>query len=352
MKKLTCCILALLLCLGSLCATAEETLLDEFFRCQAGQISFVLPGYPQIFHEEDLPARELGNTYCAWTNKVQLAGSGAMNGEYQVHIADLTPAMEWLREDRPGEDEANYQLNALMNMITFYLSIHSGNVTEDVSANLAKAGDSVFAELNFGYTYPDAPGVEYRGRGFMDGNLAVVMMVQADEANLAALSDMRPLTAEKAEALLSSEAKTVSAGRLQLTFPEEPLATLDEGYWLYEAFTADYGYVALEHMQADLRFMLSNGMEADTLLHTLAESAAQSYLAQGVIAEYEVRQLAEGMYAFEALETDLRYPEGDGPLATRILAVFTLDGVYTISATDTDMGRAAFDSLVILGPAS
>lgn len=347
MKKLTCCFLALLLCLTSLCACAQEAPVDEFFRCQTGQISFVLPGYPQIFREEDLPARALEGTYCAWLNKLQLMGSGAMDGEFQVHIADLTPSIEWMREDRPGEEEVQYQLNALMNMVTFYLAIHEGNVSDDVQPIRAKAGDQYFVELQFGYTYPDAPGVEYRGRGFMDGNLAVVMMVQADDANLAALNDMRPLTAEKAAAFQQDDPRTVSAGRVQLTFPEEPLATLDTGYWLYEAFTRDYGYIALEHMQADLRYMLSGNMDADALLAALAENTAKSYQQQGVIGEYEIRKLAEGMYAFEAMEIDSRYPEGYGPLGSHLLAIFTLDGVYTISAVDTEMGRAFFDSLVI-----
>lgn len=351
MKKMTCCFLALLLCLTSFCACAQEALVDEFFRCQAGMISLALPGYPQIIHEEDLPARELEGTYCAWLNKLQLMGSGAMDGEFQVHIADLTPSIEWMREDRPGEDEVQYQLNALMNMITFYLAIHKGNVTDDVQPILAKAGERTFVELQFGYTYPDAPGVEYRGRGFMDGNLAVVMMVQADEANLAALNAMRPLTAEKAAAFQQDDPHTVSAGRVQLTFPEEPLATLDTGYWLYEAFTRDYGYIALEHMKADLRYMLSPNMDEDALLSALAENTAQSMQADGIIREYELRKLADGMYAFEAMEIDARYPEGYGPVATRVLAVFTLDGVYTISAVDTEMGRAFFNTLVILDAA-
>ena len=351
MKKLTCCILALLLCLSSLFALAQEAPADEFFRCQEGRISFVLPGYPQILHEEDLPAHEFEGTYMAWQNKIQLVGSGAMGGEFQVHIADLAPSIEWMREDRPDENEADYQLNALMNMITFYLGIHDGSVTDDVSANLAKAGDNIFTELNFGFTYPDAPGVEYRGRAFMDGTLGVAMMVQADEANLAALSAMRPITAEKADAFLADDPHTVAAGRMQLTFPEEPLATLDQGYWLYEAFTRDYGYVALEHMQADLRFMMSDGMDADALLSALTESTAQSMQAEGIIGEYEVRQLADGMYAFEAIEIDPLYPEDHGPIGVRVLSVFTLDGVYTINAVDTPMARQIFDSLVILDAA-
>jgi len=175
--------------------------------------------------------------------------------------------------------------------------------------------------------------------------------VQADEANLAALNDMRPVTAETAAAFQQDDPHTVSAGRVQLTFPEEPLATLDTGYWLYEAFTRDYGYIALEHMQADLRYMLSPNMDEDALLSALAENTAQSMQADGIIREYELRKLADGMYAFEAMEIDARYPEGYGPVATRVLAVFTLDGVYTISAVDTEMGRAFFNTLVILDAA-
>ena len=348
MKKLICSFLALMLCLSSLGALAQEPQVDEFFRCQVGHISFALPGYPQLFHEENLPARELGNTYCAWQNKLQLMGSGPMGGEYQVHIADLSPAIAWMQEDRPGEEEINYQLNALMNMINFYLSIHSGNVTDDVQAIRAQAGDRYFAELTFGYAYPDTPGVAYRGRGFMDGSLAVVMMVQADDANLTVLQDMRPLTDEKAAVFHQETPSTVRAGRLQMTLPEEPLATLEEGHWLYEAFTRDYGYVALEHMAANLRFMLSGSMDADKLLNSLAESTAQSMQAEGIIGEYEICKLAEGMYAVEALQIDPRYPQGHGPVGMRVLSVFTLDGIYTVNAADTELGRAAFDSLVIL----
>lgn len=351
MKKLTCCILALLLCLTSLSALAQEAQVDEFFRCQEGLISFALPGYPQIFHEEDLPAHELQNTYMAWQNKIQLAGSGAMNGEFQVHIADLALSIQWMREDRPNEEEVQYQFNALMNMITFYLRIHDGSITGEVDARRCHSEGQVYPDLRFSYSYPDAPGVAYQGRAFMDGTLAVVMMVQADEANLAALNDMRILTAEEAAAFLTDDPHTVAAGRLQLTFPEEPLATLDQGYWLYEAFTRDYGYVALEHMQADLRFMMSGGMDEDTLLSALTESTAQSMQTDGIIGEYEIRKLAEGMYAFEALEIDPMYPEGHGPVGVRVLSVFTLDGVYTINAADTPMVCQIFDSLVILDAA-
>lgn len=347
MKKLICILCSMMLVI-SLSASAQEPLVDEFFRCQAGRISFALPGYPQIVSEEDLPARELEGTYCAWQNKLQLMGAGAMGGEFQVHIADLTPSIEWMREDRPGEEEAQYRYNALMNTVSFYLAIHSGNVTDDVSVSRIPTEDDFIAEITFGYTYPDAPGVEYRGRGFLDGNLAVIMMVHADEANLAALNDMQPLSAEKAAVFHQAAPETVTVGRLQFTFPEAPLTTLDNGYWLYEAFTPDFGYVSVEHMEADLSFMMANGMDADTLLRTLADNTAKSMQAEGIIDDYEIRQLAEGMYAFSALEIDHRWPEGHEPLGINVLAVFTLDGVYTISAVDTEMGRAAFDTLTVV----
>ena len=351
MKKLTCCILVLLLCLGSLFAAAEAPLVDEFFRCQIGRISFVLPGFPNVFHEPDLPARELGDTYCAWQNKLQLNGFGPMGGEFQVHIADLSPSLEWMREDRPGEEDAQYRYNALMNMVSFYLAIHKGNVTDDVSVRRVPTEDDFIAEITFGYTYPDTPGVEYRGRAFLDGTVGIVMMVQADAANLAALEDMHIVTTEEAAAFGQADPHTVTAGRMQITFPQKPQATLDTGYWFYEYFTPDFGYIALEHMQSDLRYMLTDDMDEDTMLATLAEMTGESYQQQGVITEYEVRRLGDGMYAFDAIQTDTRYPDEYGPVHTRFLAVFTMDGVYTIAAADTEMGRAFFDTLVILDAA-
>lgn len=352
MKKRTTAILAMLLCLLFVNVPAEEMPADAFFRCHTGRISYVLPGYPQVIREENLPARELENTYMAWLDKLQLFGTGTLGGEYQVHIADLTPALDWMKEDRPGEDEPQYQLNALMQMVTFYLRIHDGYVTGEPEVRVFRGKEidgkeAFFPEISFSYAYPDAPDTAYQGRGLMDGSLAVVMMVQADESNLAALADMHILSVQEAEASALSAPETVTVGRLQFTFPEPPLKTEEEGYWLYEAFTPDFGYVSIEHMQADLCFMLNNGMDTDALLLTLAETTAKTYQAQGVFSEYEITKLADGMYAFDALEIDSRYPKGYEPLASHVKAVFTLDGVYTITAVDTEMGREAFATLAV-----
>lgn len=70
-----------------------------------------------------------------------------------------------------------------------------------------------------------------------------------------------------------------------------------------------------------------------------------------VKAYFDVSGLAEGMYAFDAMEIDAMFPEDHGPVAARILAFSPLDGVYTINAVDTPMARQVFDSLVILNTA-
>ena len=345
MKKLAALWLVLLLCTmaGHGFAQAET---DEFFRCQEGNITFILPGYPEgIFCEPDLPARSLENSYLAWQDKTQLTGFGDENGEYQVHIADLAPLIQWLQEDIPGQEMREYQANALMNMVRFYLAIHNGSLVGEVDAALITAGEKTYPQMTFSYTYPDAPDVPYRGKGYMDGSRAVVMMVLADESNLMYLDAMRPVSDGEAESFLKDTPETVTIDRVQFTFPETPVKYEADGYWLYQAFTRDYAYLSVEHMKADLSFMAQEGQSVDELLQELAEVTAAQYQSQGIITGYEVKKLAEGMYAFEALEQDTRYPQGHGPLPTHILGIFCADGIYTINGTDTEMGRAAMESI-------
>lgn len=347
MKKFVSLITAVVLCL-LVCNVSAQTEADAFFHCRVGNISFALPGYPQVFQEVDLPAKETESSYLAWQNKYQLTGFGPDEGEFQIHIADLTPVIEWMQEERPGEEMYQYQANAVMNLVQFYLDIHDGSLEGEADLAGTNMGDKTILQISFAYAYPDADGVPYRGKAYMDGNQAVVMMVLADEANLVYLNDMGPISNEEVAALPASVAETVTVGRVQFTFPETPLKEEQQGYWLYQAFTEDYGYLSVEHMTADFSFMLEEGMTMDELLPTLTEVTAQQYQAQGIIGEYEVKKLAEGLYAFEAMEKDERYPEGHGPKGTYVMGIFSTEGVYTVSAVDTEMGRAAYDSLVIV----
>ena len=346
MKKAICIFLCLMMifCSGVL---AEETHApDEFFRSNYGRVSFVLPGYPEVFREADYLEE---NGYLGWRNKVQLAGYGPLDGEYQVHLADMTPAIETMQRLRPGEEMAQYQMNAMMNLIIFYLGIHDGSIVgePELWGDVIDGRDVVSA--SFAYAYPDAEGVEYRGKGYMDGEMLAVMMVQADESNLRNLEDMHYMMPGEERA--ARQAETVTVGRVQFTFPEAPLKTEDEGYWLYEAFSDDFGYMSVEHMEADFSFMLEGDMTMDDLLPMLAEAAARGYQQEGGIAEYELKKLADGMYAFECVEENTQYPAGHGPMGARVLAVFSEEGVYTIRAVETQMGADAYASLMIVDAA-
>lgn len=343
MKKAICIFLCLMMifCSGVL---AEETHApDEFFRSNYGRVSFVLPGYAEVFREADYLEE---NGYLGWRSKVQLAGYGPLDGEYQVHLADMTPAIESMQRLRPGEEMAQYQMNAMMNLIIFYLGIHDGSIVgePELWADVIDGRDVVSA--SFAYAYPDAEGVVYRGKGYMDGEMLAVMMVQADESNLQALEDMHYMM--PGEEKLQHEPETVTVGRVQFTFPEAPLKDEAEGYWLYQVFSDDFAYMSVEHMEADFSFMLEGDMTMDDLLPMLAEVTARQYQQNGGIGEYEVKKLAEGMYAFECVEKNTLYPEGYAPMGARVMAVFSEEGVYTIRTVDSEMGRAAFESLTIV----
>ncbi len=344
MKKILCGWICILLCLTSIAAVAQETAaVDEFYRSYYGRISFVLPGFPEVFREADVVAEE---GYLGWQDIIQLTGYGLQNGEFQVHLADMTPAIEKMQQLRPGEEMAQYQLNAVMNLIVFYLNIHDGSIVGEPELRADVIDGRNVVSVAFSYAYPDAEDVEYRGRGYMDGEKLVVMMVQADESNLQALEDMHYMM--PGEEKLQHEPETVTVGRVQFTFPEAPLKDEAEGYWLYQVFSDDFAYMNVEHMEADFSFMLEGNMTMDDLLPMLAEVTARQYQQDGGIGEYEVKKLAEGMYAFECVEKNTLYPEGYAPMGARVMAVFSEEGVYTIRAVDSEMGRAAFESLTIV----
>ena len=347
MKKCISLLLAVMLCVMAGAALAQ-TEVDEFFCCRVGNITFSLPGFPEVFREADLPAGDIENSYLAWNDKYQLTGFGPADGEFQVHIADMTPAIQWMQEERPGEDMFQYQANAVMNLVKVYLNIHDGTIVGEPDLAGIRMADETILQISFEFTYPDAQGVPYQGKAYMDGNQAVVMMVLADEENMVYLDDMGPISNEEIAALPAAVPEVVTAGRLQMTFPETPVKDEMDGYWLYQAFTDDFGYVSVEHMKFDFSFMLEDGMTMEELLPTLAEVSAQGYQAEGLIGEYEIVKLDEDLYAFKAFSEDTRYPQGHGPKGSYILSVFGPEGVYVVEVTDTEMGKAAYDSLVIV----
>lgn len=379
MKKIWSMMLCLALCLGAMNALAEdapvpqgpgkgaleaavagaqkdsgtadaEAEVDEFFRTMVGRISFTVPSLPDLFHEADLEVetiRKMGGGYGGWTHKIQLAGSTDGGAEFIVHIADVAPMMQWMRQEQPGQDEEQYQLNALINLAHFYLAIFNGEFTDGPTPAMARAGDTLLPQMTFSYAYPqEEDGREYCGKAMIDGTQAVILMGEKDAANLAMLNDMRPVPAETAAAFHGRQPQTVLLGRMRVTFPVPPETDNGEGHYFSHVYTPDYAYLNAEHLAIPLEMLLGEEV-TDDLLETFLTYAAQGYQDAGVIAEYTVYRVAEGVYAFDgASAKSPRYIENHGPALTLVRGYCTREGVYTLNATDTEMGRAFLDSAV------
>ena len=330
---------------------AELPEVDEFFRSMVGQLSFTLPGVPNILIEADLTeadAQALDIGYAGWLNKLQLAGQTDSGAEYQIHIGDVTPMMNWMRADHPDEEEEQYQINAMVNMAKFYLSLFKGEITKEVEPAVLCVGNRDFPAISFAFQYPDAEGVKYSAKAIMDGSWVVLMMCQLDDMNEAVLYDFRPVTAEEAEAFHSRQPETVTLGRMQAAFPVPPVKHESAGHILYHVFSPDYAYLTAEYMAIPMGWMMEDEDE-DSFLDEMTRGVAEQYREAGYFDTYTVRKAAEGAYMFEAEYTGnpgMALGEGLGQVKEIMRAYLTLDGVYIVDTTDTPMGRAFFDSIV------
>lgn len=328
----------------------ELPTVDEFFRSMVGRLSFTLSGLPSIQREADITeddARKL-SIYTGWVNKLQLTGCSETGAEFQVHIGDLTPAMNMMRADHPGEDEAEYQMNAMVNLAKVYLGMFDGEITKGPEAGLIEQGDTLFPVMGFSYRYPDAEGVSYSAKAMMDGNLVVLMMCQLDDMNEAILVDFHPVAAEEAEEFRNRQPEQVTLGRMQITFPVPPEKHESEGHVFYHVFSPDYAYLTAEHMELFLAWMLE-GDDPDAFLEKMIRGVAEQYRQEGYFDDYTVSKAADGVYMFEAVyggDPGVEMPEGMGQVRDITRVYVTMDGVYTVDATDTPMGRAYLDSIV------
>lgn len=346
MRKGLCWALMLALLLtGAGWAAAEDTLYYDFFRSLEGQISFTLPSVPQTFLEADLvweqadqPASALG-----WRDKVQLMGQTAMDGEFQVHIADLSPTLDSFRASHPDASEGELQANAMIQLAWFYIRLYDGQFTAEPVLRKIAVEDRTFTEITFEYAYPDAEGVAYAGRGIMDGNHAVVMMGTKDEEMESLLAEMRVVTLAEAETFRARQGETVTLGRMQIAFPA-PVDRQDTGYSLfYDAFTPDYTYLSAEYMPVDFSTML-RGHTAEEFLQGTAQAAAEGYQSEGVLDTYTIEAVADGVYRVDAFGplSDL----GEyGAARDHVHMYVTMTGVYTVNSVDNEVGNAFLASI-------
>lgn len=340
-------LLAVLTLTGCGWAAAEDNYYD-FFRSLEGQISFTLPSVPQTIREAELilDEEDYPSSYIGWRDKIQLTGHTTSDGEYQVHIADLSPMLERIRADHPEANEINLQANALANLAKFYINLYDGQYTEDPVPRQITVEDRTFTELVFAYAYPDAEGVAYAGRGIMDGTRAVVIMGQKDEQLDSLLAEMNVVTPAEAEAYHARKGETVALGRMKITFPT-PTDSQDTGYSLfYDAFTTDYLYLNAEYMPLDFSTMLSEfGAEDADFLRGVAQASAQGYQSDGIIDTYTIEEVVDGVYRVDAFGPESEFGQY-GPARPHVHMYVSMTGLYTVNSVDNETGDAFLSSIV------
>ena len=339
---------ALLFSIASV-SLAEENW-DEFFRCVEGQISFTLPNVPTVYHEPDLPAQEVRentDVYNGWTDKIQLTGYTKEETEFQVHIADLGEMMEWMKEDHPESDETELRLNAMSHLAWFYMQLYDGIYDGNPVAEEIEMDGKIFPVMTFSYSYPDAPGIAYLGKGIMDGERAVILMGQQGGDWERMLAQMTVIPAADAEAFRAKKniPETVTLGRMRITFPCAPDLYSEEGAAFADVFSADYVYLSAEYMAADMSRMRGN-MDMDTALRHMAVSAARGYEEDGVLTDSKIEKIADGIYGISAYGVQDEMAASANCARDYVRMFVTVNGVYVIESMDTENGRAFIDSIV------
>ncbi len=315
---------------------------DDFFLSMEGRIAFTFPCVPDVYHEADLDVDDLG--YVGWKNKLQFWAETKNGGEFMVHIGDLTPAMDRIRADYPGEDEKQYQMNALMNMAEFYLGLYDGEVTDEPEISVYEVEGETYLDCRFTFSYPDKPGVAYQARGIMEGAYLVLMMVEEDPDALRILEKMQVVTEAEAEAHRDRQPMTVTVGDMRVTFPvpADTYVEEDGSISFADAFTPNYAYLSVDYLEYPI-WSWMDGEDPNEYLEDFASEAAADYQAEGELEEYTVKQVADSIFLIDGL-----YPAEDMTEAQgRLQIYFTLNGLYMVECLNDEEGQAFLDSIVI-----
>ena len=316
---------------------------DWFFRSRAGRISFTLPAVPEVIPEEDLSPS--GSGLLGWTDKVQLYTYTDYDGEFMAHIGDLSPALEAMRAAHPGEEEAQYQLNALINLARFYLGLYDGEIVGEPETTVLTVEGRAYPEARFSYRYPDDPDTEYRGRGLMDGNIAVLLMAQADPDSLRILEDLHPATQAEVDAFDALGPVVISMGEMEITFPLPPDSDNDEVSEFYDVFTPGYAYFTAEYMPVEPGDLPSD----DDGLLEYAQATGELLVGDGTLASCAASLAAQGVALLEGVDDNSGSltPFSDRRDLTHIY--ITSGGLYILHGNNTPEGMAFLDSAAFPG---
>ncbi len=337
----------LALCLALPRAMAEEAVvLSEAYRMMAGRVSFTFPTAPSLVLEADRTMEqslERGGPYAAWTNKIQLAGETESGAEFRVHILNAEPMITWMKENHPGEEEAQYPFHALLNLAQYFADCLDATISDAPAMGYTGPRDAPLPVIMFGYRSARSTAWHY-GKAMMDGTTAVFMMGREDPAVLAAIKDMRAVSPEERETYDRLTEETAVIEKLSVTFPLPPFKEDAVGHTALHVLCRDGTLLEADYLEMPI-WMIAEGDDMNREIKKFVETSAAGYKERDVIVDYEIKKLADKLYGFSAKCQIREMVNGMVPVRELMHCYVSENGIYTLKATDTEIGRAFLDSI-------
>ncbi|MBR3105943.1 MAG: hypothetical protein IKH30_02020 [Clostridia bacterium] len=348
-KKTGAVLLCLMLCFAAALAGAEESrpAVDEAYRMMAGRISFTFPSAPSLVRENDRTIEESlerGGPYAAWTDKIQLAGETESGAEFRVHILNAEPLLDWMKENHPDEKEEQYPFHALLNLARHFADCLDAAIPDAPQMGYTGPKDAPLPVIMFSYRTTRSAAWHY-GKAMMDGNTAVFMMGRDDPEVLAAIKDMRAVDQAARDAYDAREAQTLDIMKMQVTFPVPPVKENTVAHIAHHVLCPDGTMLEAGFLNMPL-WMLEDGEDISREIKKFAQNTADGYKERNVIADYELIRVSDGLYGFSAKCQITQMINGMVPVPELMRCYISEDGIYTVKATDTEIGRAFLESIV------
>jgi len=325
-----CFALILSLCLLFACAKADTV--ADWFTGSCGDVSYTLTGVPVYAHDVD------NEGY--WTDSSQLICSCMYDGaEFMMRTADVSAAIERLKQERPDAEGRDIRLQAAMDYAQFFVvNMYDASVTLlDCSVN----PDGVLYAA-FGYTFPDDANV-YEGRLYMIDSRVTVLMGMTCEHNRAALDRLHLMTeAEKT----ADNSCTLDVAGLSMTLSQPPVRL---GRDVYAALEPDFTLVVVQH------YTLSMPLDVSTYVGNKAESTLTGNVLPMIqgnkVYNLQVTDEADGSHRL-ACKTYCSMMTGEDDaeeFGQRFHAMIIMRGqeIWYVLASDTEPGEAVINSMVL-----
>ncbi len=332
-------ILALSLCVpASFAGEGEAGRAMELFSGVIGSVAFALPGRVSVLHEQDYPG--------AWKDSVQLTGVCAEDGaEFQMYTADVQALIDAFTQQYPDGDPNDIRLSALMNYCLFYPN-HYGAEIGDMSPFISQS--TGILGVNVTFTYPDAPGVTYCARCFLEGPTATGLVAMECDHTLEALDRLRIVGPEEKDALTKEKTTPVylDLHGLGMTFPCSYTLREQENMLLAACFGADFTFMEVNAVPQSWDI---TGTEEE-------QTAFMTEAAKKMLAVFDTEEVLDPVLTRPtgtALRLDFTAVDkstyGDyGPkYLCRVYA--GEEGFWQVMASDTAAGRAFMDSVRLTG---